>query len=81
MPLHHSPDEGLGRGRFLDIILADEFDAGLDGLKDFFGSPGLGGGDELDVRGEFLKDSSDVLPDHEILITLIGHAIQDDIDM
>jgi hypothetical protein len=78
MPLHRAPDDGLGRGRLLDIVLADDFDAGLDGLTDFLRSPGLGGADELDMRGELLKDGSNVLPDHVILITLIGPLIQEE---
>jgi hypothetical protein len=30
------------------------------------------------VRGEFLKDGSNLLPDHKILITLIRLAIQEE---
>ena len=76
MPFDLTSDDCLGRGRFLDIILADDLDAGFDRHTDFFRSPGLSGGDKLDVRGELLEDGSDFLPDHEILINRIGPYFQ-----
>jgi hypothetical protein len=77
MPLHPTPDDGLGRNCLLDIILADDLDAGFDGLTDLFRSPGLGGGDELDVGWESLKDGSDAIPDHEVMITQNRDRIQE----
>ena len=56
VPSGPSPDDGeCGRG-FLDIILADDRDARVDGLEDLGRGLGLGRGDELDAGRQLGED-------------------------
>ena len=54
------PTAGKAVGRLLDVVLADDPDARVDGLEDLGRGPGLGRGDELDSGRQLRQDGLDV---------------------
>ena len=60
VPAGQAADGRKDLGRFLDVVLADDADAGLDGLEDLGGRARLGRGDELDPGRQLGEDGLDV---------------------
>ena len=56
VPAGPAADRWKDVGRLLDIVLADDPDAGIDGLEDFGGRPRLCGDDELDAALDEVRD-------------------------